>query len=122
MVERYGYTHISSGDLLRAEVDSGSKRGRKLNEMMKKGLLVPDTVILDMIKEKMLSVADTSKGFLIDGYPRKIEQGLEFEKEVKFSQPLKLKNDSTYSIKSYQSYSIKFLDSTMQKSHPYKRV
>ena len=83
MVERYGYTHISSGDLLRA--DSGSKRGRKLNEMMKKGLLVPDSVILDMIKEKMLSVADTSKGFLIDGYPRKIEQGLEFEKEVKSS-------------------------------------
>ena len=83
MVERYGYTHISSGDLLRA--DSGSNRGRKLNEMMKKGLLVPDSVILDMIKEKMLSVADTSKGFLIDGYPRKIEQGLEFEKEVKSS-------------------------------------
>ncbi len=84
MVERYGYTHISSGDLLRDEVASGSRRGKKLNEMMKKGLLVPDNVILDMIKEKMLAEIDNTKGFLIDGYPRKVEQGIEFEKEVFF--------------------------------------
>ncbi len=82
MVDRYGYTHISSGDLLRKEVNSGSRRGRKLNEIMKKGGLVPDNVVLDMIKEAMLANVDSSKGFLIDGYPRKVEQGIEFEKEV----------------------------------------
>jgi len=82
MVERYGYTHISSGDLLRAEVASGSERGKKLNCIMKKGGLVPNKVVLDMIKEAMLAKVKTANGFLIDGYPRKVEQGVEFEKEV----------------------------------------
>lgn len=82
MVERYGYTHISSGDLLRAEVASGSERGQKLNKIMKKGGLVPNKVVLDMIKEAMLAKVNTSDGFLIDGYPRKVEQGVEFEKEI----------------------------------------
>ena len=82
MVDRYGYTHISSGDLLRAEVASGSERGKKLHSIMKKGGLVPNKVVLDMIKEAMLAKVKTANGFLIDGYPRKVEQGVEFEKEV----------------------------------------
>jgi adenylate kinase len=82
MVDRYGYTHISSGDLLRAEVASGSERGQKLSEIMKKGALVPNKVVLNMIKEAMLEKVKDSNGFLIDGYPRKIEQGIEFEKEI----------------------------------------
>ena len=83
IVKEFGYTHLSSGDLLRAEVASGSERGKKLNEMMQRGELVPNKVVLDMIKEAMLANKDTSKGFLIDGYPRQVEQGKEFEKEVK---------------------------------------
>ena len=82
MVERYGYKHISSGDLLRKEVESGSERGKKMNELMKKGLLVPNQVVLDMIKEEMLANKDKFDGFLIDGYPRQVEQGIEFETEV----------------------------------------
>ena len=82
MVDRYGYTHISSGDLLRAEVASGSERGNKLNEIMKKGALVPNKVVLNMIKEAMLAQVATSNGFLIDGYPRKVEQGVEFERDI----------------------------------------
>ncbi len=82
MVERYGYTHISSGDLLRAEVASGSERGRKLNCIMKKGKLVPDKVVMDMIKETMLAKIKTANGFLIDGFPRKVDQADQFEREV----------------------------------------
>ncbi len=82
MVKKYGYTHISSGDLLRAEVASGSERGKKLEKLMKRGLLVPNNVVLDMIKEKMLAEVKTSKGFLIDGYPRQVEQGIEFEDTI----------------------------------------
>ena len=81
MVERYGYKHLSSGDLLRAEVESGSERGKILNEMMKKGLLVPNKVVLNMIKEAMVANQDAT-GFLIDGYPRQVDQGKEFESEV----------------------------------------
>jgi len=83
MVAKYDYTHISSGDLLRAEVASGSERGKRLEKVMKRGLLVPNNVVLDMIKEKMLEeVKKGSKGFLVDGYPRAVEQGVEFETEI----------------------------------------
>ena len=82
MVKKYGYTHISSGDLLRAEVASGSKRGQKLEKLMKRGLLVPNNIVLDLIKEKMLAEVKSSKGFLIDGYPRQVDQGVEFETEI----------------------------------------
>merc|ERR1712113_1000392 len=62
IVAQYGYTHLSSGDLLREEVASGSDRGKTLNAMMEK--------------------LNGSKGFLIDGYPREVSQGEEFEKEI----------------------------------------
>ena len=49
---------------------------------MEKGELVPNQIVLDMIKDAMMKNIDTSQGFLIDGYPRQINQGLEFEKQV----------------------------------------
>ena len=73
---------MSSGDLLRAEVASGSERGQKLNKYMKRGLLVPNKVVLNMIKEAMLANKDSTNGFLVDGYPRQIDQGKEFESQV----------------------------------------
>ncbi|XP_030063820.1 adenylate kinase isoenzyme 1 isoform X1 [Microcaecilia unicolor] len=82
IVEKYGYTHLSTGDLLRAEVASGSQRGKKLSAIMEKGELVPLDTVLDMLKEAMIAKADVSKGFLIDGYPREVKQGEEFEKKI----------------------------------------
>ncbi|XP_025111640.1 uncharacterized protein LOC112574655 [Pomacea canaliculata] len=82
IVQKYGFTHLSSGDLLRAEVASGSERGKKLTAIMEKGELVPLDTVLELLKEAMLAKAATSKGFLIDGYPRELEQGIRFEKEV----------------------------------------
>merc|ERR1711892_671915 len=82
IVAKYGYTHLSSGDLLREEVKSGSDRGKTLNAMMEKGDLVPLFVVLDLLAEAMLAALSGSKGFLIDGYPREIAQGEEFEKEI----------------------------------------
>merc|ERR1712227_681821 len=82
IVAQYGYTHLSSGDLLREEVASGSDRGKTLNAMMEKGDLVPLFVVLDLLAEAMLAKLAGSKGFLIDGYPREVSQGEEFEKEI----------------------------------------
>lgn len=82
IVEKYGYTHLSTGDLLRAEVESGSDRGKHLSEIMKKGELVPLETVLDMLKDAMIAKLETSKGFLIDGYPREVRQGEEFEKKI----------------------------------------
>jgi adenylate kinase len=55
-----------------------------LNEMMQRGELVPNELVLEMIKDAILKNIDSSKGFLIDGYPRKVDQGIEFEKQVEF--------------------------------------
>ena len=86
IVAKYGYCHLSSGDLLRAEVASGSERGQKLNEIMKTGGLVPLETVLAMIKDKMMANAD-AKGFLIDGYPREVAQGEQFESTVSLIKP-----------------------------------
>jgi len=51
IAKEYGYFHLSSGDLLRAEVKSGSDQGIKLQEIMKNGLLVPIDIIIGIIKE-----------------------------------------------------------------------
>ncbi|PIO75207.1 adenylate kinase isoenzyme 5 domain protein [Teladorsagia circumcincta] len=82
IVAKYGLSHLSSGDLLRDEVKSGSPRGAKLDKIMKAGELVPLEVVLDLVKEAMLKeIAKCSKGFLIDGYPRDVKQGEQFERE-----------------------------------------
>ncbi|XP_062593112.1 adenylate kinase isoenzyme 5-like [Saccostrea cucullata] len=82
IVEKYGFTHLSTGDLLRAEVKSGSPRGKNLVEIMEKGELVPMDTVLELLKENIAAKASTSKGFLIDGYPREMEQGVKFEKQI----------------------------------------
>lgn len=82
IVEKYGFTHLSTGDLLRDEVASGSERGKQLTQIMEKGDLVPLETVLTLLKEAMLKKAATSKGFLIDGYPRELDQGKRFEADV----------------------------------------
>merc|ERR1712088_1292089 len=82
IVAKYGFTHLSSGDLLREEVGSGSNRGKQLTAIMEKGDLVPLQVVLDLLAEAMIGKLGGSKGFLIDGYPREVAQGQEFEKEI----------------------------------------
>ncbi|XP_071154907.1 uncharacterized protein [Mytilus edulis] len=85
IVEKFGYTHLSTGDLLRAEVASGSAQGKKLTEIMEKGELVPLETVLMLLKDNMIARAPNSRGFLIDGYPREMEQGVRFEDEVRES-------------------------------------
>ncbi|KAK6754862.1 hypothetical protein RB195_013689 [Necator americanus] len=83
IVAKYGLSHLSSGDLLRDEVKSGSPRGALLSKIMEAGELVPLEVVLDLIKEAMLKeVAKGCKGFLVDGYPREVKQGEQFEQEI----------------------------------------
>jgi len=82
IVQKYGYTHLSTGDLLREAVQSKSERGEQLNALMKEGKLVPIEVVLDLLKENMVKNADKSKGFLIDGYPREVPQAEKFEQLI----------------------------------------
>ncbi|XP_076270765.1 adenylate kinase 1 isoform X2 [Rhynchophorus ferrugineus] len=82
IVQKYGFTHLSSGDLLRNEVSSGSPRGKELTAIMERGELVPIDVVLELLKEAILQALPTSKGYLIDGYPREKEQGILFEQRI----------------------------------------
>jgi adenylate kinase len=81
MVSRYGYTHISTRDLLRAEIRSGSERGIKIGKLLSNGLTVPNKCISDLIKEAMVENLN-SAGFIISGYPRQVAQGIELERET----------------------------------------
>merc|ERR1712032_1262694 len=81
IVKKYGYCHLSSGDLLRAEVASESERGQQLQAIMTKGELVPNEMVLDMMKTEIAKNPE-AKGFLIDGYPRTVDQGKSFEEVV----------------------------------------
>merc|ERR1711962_1173156 len=82
IVEKYGFTHLSSGDLLREAVSSGSILGRQLNSLMQRGELVPMETVLKLLKNAMVAKSLTSNGYLIDGYPRQVEQGLMFEADI----------------------------------------
>ncbi len=61
--------HISTGDLLRAEVAAGSKLGLEAKEVMARGELVSDAILLGMLEDRF-SRPDTANGFILDGYPR----------------------------------------------------
>ncbi|AFL96094.1 putative adenylate kinase [Thermococcus cleftensis] len=76
ITERYGLTYVSSGDLIRAEIERGSELGRELEEYLARGELIPDTVINTLIISRLRR---HRRNFLIDGYPRTPAQVLALE-------------------------------------------
>jgi len=79
LVEKYGIPQISTGDMLREHVAKGTELGVKAKEYMEKGQLVPDEIILSMVKER-LSQPDAQKGFILDGFPRTVAQAEALDK------------------------------------------
>ena len=73
LIEEYGIPHISTGDILRAAVKNGTPLGIKAKGFMDAGELVPDDLIIDLMKER-LSQDDAQKGFILDGFPRTTTQ------------------------------------------------
>jgi adenylate kinase len=73
IAQRYHIAHISTGDLLRAEVAAGTPLGKKAKQIMESGGLVSDEIMLGMIGER-LAKDDVNNGFLLDGFPRTLTQ------------------------------------------------
>lgn len=88
LVERLGIPQVSSGDLLRAAVARGTELGRRAKEAMDGGRLVDDSLVLQMIRER-LGAGDTRRGFILDGFPRTLAQAEALERLLRdLTQPL----------------------------------
>ncbi|KAK5834685.1 Adenylate kinase [Gossypium arboreum] len=77
IVQHFGYTHLSAGDLLRAEKNSGSENGIMIQNMMNEGKIVPSEVTIKLLQKAMLDSGNDK--FLIDGFPRNEENRAAFE-------------------------------------------
>jgi len=79
LIEKYGIPQISTGDLLRAAVSAGTALGKEAKSYMDKGELVPDSVVLGMVEER-LKQDDCKKGYILDGFPRNTAQAEALDK------------------------------------------
>ena len=101
--KKYGLDHLSTGDLLRDEVSSGSFLGLKAAEVMNKGELVSDELVLSIVEGRLVNI---EKGWLLDGFPRTVNQANSLKKLLeKINQPL----EAVISIKVTDDYLIKRL-------------
>jgi len=83
------FAHIATGDMLRGNVSKKTELGLKAKSYMDKGNLVPDDIVIDMIKER-LKEDDCKEGFILDGFPRTIHQANEIKKEVDIDKVINL--------------------------------
>jgi adenylate kinase len=79
LAEKFNLLHLSTGDMLRAEITAGTELGKKMSLIMSKGELVPDDVVIEMIAFKIDNSKGTA-GFLFDGFPRTVAQTVSLEK------------------------------------------
>jgi adenylate kinase len=80
IVDRYGLLHLSSGDILRQQRAEGTELGKKAQEYMDSGALVPDRIIVEMMADAITNVRGA--GFILDGFPRTIDQATELDQSL----------------------------------------
>ncbi|HEY0244003.1 MAG TPA: adenylate kinase [Mucilaginibacter sp.] len=82
LIEKYGLIHLSTGDLLRNEISQGTELGLEAKKLMDEGTLVPDTVVIGMISNKLDANKD-AEGFIFDGFPRTVAQAQALDELLK---------------------------------------
>lgn len=83
IVEKYGLTHLSTGDLMRAEMKKGSELGNTINSYISQGHLVPDELTLQLLEQHIDSLPADTKGLIFDGFPRTLNQAVQLERLMK---------------------------------------
>ncbi len=81
LVEKHTIPQISTGDILRAAVKDGTELGKEAQSYMNKGELVPDSIVVGIIRER-LQESDCTKGYILDGFPRTVPQADELKKAL----------------------------------------
>jgi len=89
VTERYGIPHISTGDILRANIRNNTELGARAKSYIDKGQLVPDSVVIDIVADR-LSKDDCLKGYVLDGFPRTIPQAEALDKIAAISMVINL--------------------------------
>lgn len=74
LIDRYGLTHISTGDVLRAQIAAGTELGKIADSYISKGHLIPDELMVDILAQEVDRLRPQSNGFIFDGFPRTIPQ------------------------------------------------
>ena len=82
LIEKYGYKHISTGNILRSMAKSNDDFGKNLSALLQTGKLISDDIVYEALKRR-LSMNDLDNGFILDGFPRNIEQAREYDKILK---------------------------------------
>ena len=81
IIEKYSVPHISTGDIFRKNLKEGTPLGVKAKGYMDQGLLVPDELVVDLVKDRLLE-EDCKNGFMLDGFPRTVLQAESLEEEL----------------------------------------
>lgn len=79
IVDKFNVNHISTGDIFRSEIGKQTELGLLAKSYMDQGLLVPDDVVNNMVKSYLEKLEDKKHGFLLDGYPRTLDQAKAFD-------------------------------------------
>lgn len=79
IVDKFHVNHISTGNIFRSEIGNGTKLGLKAKSFIDNGLLVPDDVVNNMVRSYLEMLEDKKHGFLLDGYPRTLDQAKAFD-------------------------------------------
>ena len=74
LIEEYGYYHISTGDVLRAQIAEGTELGKIAESYISKGQLIPDELMIDILDDVLAMHPESAKGVVFDGFPRTIHQ------------------------------------------------
>lgn len=79
LADKFNLVHLSTGDMLRAELSAGTELGKRMSAIMARGELVPDEVVIELIASK-IDQTKGAAGFLFDGFPRTVAQTISLEK------------------------------------------
>jgi len=82
LIEKYGFVHLSTGDMFRAHTEQGTELGLRVKQIMADGMLVPDSVTIDMLEHAMQDHPDAT-GFIYDGFPRTVVQAQALDEYLK---------------------------------------